>query len=295
MTSFAYLTFSILASAAVLFPVVAVGQVAGDAAEFHARVVSLYSFDLQKLTKDEKQAKSADLDKFWEAAKKDPAKTLPLLRAELKDTQNPTFFAYDGSKLLLSLSESPADRQLALKCLPRADLRGVQGGDYLLTVHGLAAKGFDTTEAAMRVLDYPDFSASIAQLGLKLEQHGSLIYMLAPMEEGRYLGPLMARLDTESDLKSQKSILMALWYAATPEAKARLERFSADQSKPDESRNYARELLGRKVPVPDAVSLPSLEKLREDRREVMKRPVSDEALIEFDQLTAKIIAKQQGN
>jgi hypothetical protein len=285
--------FFSLIFAALLFPAFAVAQVADNATEFHSRIVALYSFDPHKLTKDEMQTKSAELDKFWDAAKKEPEKTLPLLRAELKDIQNPPFFAYDGSKLLLSLSENPADQQLALKCLPRADLKGVQGTDYLTTVHRLAAKGYDSTQAALRILDYPDFSAFIAQHSLKLEQHGSLIYMLAPMEESRYLGPLMARLDTESDLKSQKSILMALWYAATPEAKARMERFSTDQSKPAESRNYAKELLGRKVPVPDAVSLPSLEKLREDRREVMKRPISDEALIEFDQLTAKIIAKQQ--
>jgi len=39
-------------------------------------------------------------------------------------------------------------------------------------------------------------------------------------------------------------------------------------------------------------SLSSAESLREERRKIMQRPISDEALIEFDQVTFKLIAKQ---
>jgi hypothetical protein len=38
--------------------------------------------------------------------------------------------------------------------------------------------------------------------------------------------------------------------------------------------------------------LSSVQSLREERRKVMQRPISDEALIEFDKLTSSLIAKQ---
>jgi hypothetical protein len=286
----AFLPLNILIA---LFPACVAAQTAGDAAEFHARVAALYSFEPHRLKPDEMDAKSNELDKFWDAAKQNPGKTLPLLRVELKNQQNSAFFAYDGSKLLLSLSNDAADQRLALQGLPRADLRGVQHTDYLRTVQWLAAKGYDTTVAAMRILDYPGFSAFIVQHALTLAQNYSLIYMLAPMEDSRYLTPLMARLDSEPDMESQKSVLLALWYTATPEATAKMERFRTDESKSKESRDYAGELLARKMSGVGSMSFSSVETLKEDRRKVMSRPISDEALAEFDHLTAKIIAKQQ--
>jgi hypothetical protein len=42
----------------------------------------------------------------------------------------------------------------------------------------------------------------------------------------------------------------------------------------------------------DSFSSPSAQSLREERRKVMHRPISDEALIEFDELTSKLIAKR---
>ena len=55
-----------------------------SAADFHSRVVELYSFEPHTLNQAEIQAKSGQLDQFWAMVKADPPNTLPLLRRELE-------------------------------------------------------------------------------------------------------------------------------------------------------------------------------------------------------------------
>lgn len=262
-----------------------------DALAFHARVVALYSFEPHKLTSEQIEAKSKVLDSFWEEVKADPKRYLPLLRNELRDGGNSAFFSYDGSKLLLAVSKERKDQTLALEAIPRADLQGVQHTDYLRTVHWFARNGFNTTKAALRILDYPDFKAFIVQHALTLGQDYSLIYMLFPMPDASYVGPLIDRLNIEDKLVSQKSILLALWYSMTPEAKAAAARFIADTSKSQDARNYAKELSERKAPLTSVLTLSTTRQLKEERQKVMYR-LSDEALYEFESLTAKLLAKQ---
>ena len=262
-----------------------------DGSAFHARVVSLYSFEPHKLTSEQIEAKSKALDVFWNEVKANPKQYLPLLRAELRDASNSPFFAYDGSKLLLGVSQDQNDRALALEAIPRADLKDLQHTDYLRTVHWLATKNLDTTKAALRILDYPDFKAFIVQHALTLGQDYSLICMLFPMPDSTFVGPLVDRLKTEQNVVSQKSILLALWYSMTPEAKAALARFVDDASKPKEARDYGRRLVARKPPASGMPALPSVEQLKMERQKAMRR-ISDEALIEFDRLTVKLLAKQ---
>ena len=262
-----------------------------DGLAFHGKVAALYSFEPHKLTSAEIEAKSKVLDGFWEEVKADPNRYLPLLREELRDGRNSAFFSYDGSKLLLTISKERNDQALALEAIPRADLHGVQHTDYLRTVHWFARNGFDTTTAALRVLDYPDFKAFIVEHALTLGQNYSLIYMLFPMPDDKYVAPLIDRLNTEENLVSQKSILLALWYAMTPEAKAAAARFIADTSKSQDARQYAKELSERKAPLTSSLTLSTASQLKAERRKVVYR-LSDEALYEFDSLTVKLLAKQ---
>jgi hypothetical protein len=92
----------------------------------------------------------------------------PALRQELGDFKNPVFFLYDGSKLLLSLSNTPADRKIALAAMARCDLRHVQAKDYFVQVHRMATLNEDTTAAAFHVLEQPKFTVYIPQHVLTL-------------------------------------------------------------------------------------------------------------------------------
>ena len=284
--------FAIRAFAALLL-IAAVPAIADPISQpdFHSKVVELYSFEPHKLASAEMQAKSGQLDQFWAMVKADPPNTLPLLRRELETPSNSAFFFYDGSKLLLALSTDRSDQALALRSIAKADLRGVQRSDYLNTVHWIASKGFDTREAAFRILAFPDFKAFIPQHALTLGQDYSLICMLFPMDETRFVSDLATALSAERSPQTQKSLLLALWYTATPAGNAAIKAFANNPDNQSEATTYATSLMERTTGL-GSFSLSSAESLREERRKVMQRPISDEALIEFDQLTAKILAKQ---
>ncbi len=260
--------------------------------DFHLKVTAIYSFEPRLLKEPELKAKSDQLDAFWSSIKENPEKNLPFLRKELTDASNSAFFSYDGARLLLSLSKEKNDQALALRAISKTDLRSVQHTDYLKNVHWFASNGFDAREAAFRILAFPDFQAFIPQHVLTLGQNYSLIYMLFPMDESRYVDDLVRLLATETNAKSQKSLLLALWYTVTPTGKAALKQFAEDSRNSAESRSYVNALITQKPSGWRTFSISSEASLREQRKDIMRRPISDEALMELDELTAKLLAKQ---
>jgi len=236
------------------------------------------------------------LDEFWNKAKAQASTTVPNLRRELGDFSNPPFFLYDGSMLLLSLSDSNADRQIALAAMAHCDLRDVQATDYFIQVHRLAGLNENTTDAALHVLDLPDFKVFIPQHSLTLGQDYVLVYLLLPTDEGFWINPALERLRREKDETAQKSLLLVLWYAQTEAADRGITAFADDRSKPAASQKYARELLNREKTVTVIQRAPGMlttdASLRQKRRERMKS-VSDEALIDLDDYTKTLMAKRR--
>ena len=263
---------------------------------FHDEINHVYNFAPHTLTTTQISARSSELDKYWDKVKANGSTYLPALRRELADYTNPPFFLYDGSMLLLSLSNTPADRKIAIAAIARCDLRDVKQDEYFRLVHKMAALGEDTTAAAFHVLEDPQFHVVVPQHALLLGQNYSLIYMLMPTDMTYWLKPAMERLRSEKDETAQKSLLLLLWYAQTESADQSLSSFAGDIKKPAPVRQYARELLHRKdsvgAPQKAAGLLSSEDSLRQKRRERMKA-VSDEALIDFDRYTAEIIAKRK--
>ncbi|MEE8443783.1 MAG: hypothetical protein V3S44_00435, partial [Alphaproteobacteria bacterium] len=268
---------------------------AAGGAEFGQHVRSLYGFSPHTLDSAQIDAKSAELDEFWSMVEKDPKRYLPLLRAELARDGNPSFFHYDGSKLLLYLSKSAGDKKLALTAIPRGDLRDIQHTDYMLTVHSLAVEGYDTSEAAFRILAYPEFSAFIVQHVLTLGQDYAFIYMLLPVKEQYYLPKALARLRRESDPVALESLLKLLWYSDTADADAAIEWASTADRLPRDVRKLAADMVEQLRKARRAAkggSAADYDTLREKRRKRM-RSVSDEALLELDEMTIRMKAMRK--
>jgi hypothetical protein len=269
---------------------------AGQSASIHQQIQQTYSFQPHLLTKQQIDQESVVLDQFWTKAKAEQSQYVPALRQELGDFKNPPFFLYDGSTLLLSLSDTPADRQIALAAMAHCDLRDVQAKDYFLQVHRMATLNEDTTAAALHVLEQPKFTVFIPQHALTLGQNYVLIYLLLPTGQDYWLQPAMDRLKIERDETSQESLLLLLWYAQTDAADQALSAFAGDASKPSPPRTYAQELVRRKDKIgltQRTQALGSSEaSLREKRRNRLKS-VSDEALIDLDDYTLMLIAKRK--
>jgi hypothetical protein len=150
----------------------------GQSASIHQQIQQTYNFQPHLLSNQQITEKSAALDQLWTRAKAEPSLYIPALRLELGDLKNPTFFFYDGSTLLLSLSDTPTDRKIALAAMARCDLRDVQAKDYFLQVHRMATLNEDTTAAAFHVLEQPKFTVFIPQHVLTLGQNYVLIYLI---------------------------------------------------------------------------------------------------------------------
>ena len=271
-------------------------SIAAQSASIHQQIQQTYDFQPHLLSNRQITEKSAALDQFWTKAKAEPSLYVPALRQELVDFKNPPFFLYDGSMLLLSLSDASADRKIAISAMARCDLRDVQTKDYFIQVHRIATLSEDTTAAAFHVLEQPNFKVFIPQHVLTLGQDYVLIYLLLPTDPDYWLQPAMDRVKVEQDQTAQKSLLLLLWYAQTDAADQALSAFAGDASKPSASRTYAQELVHRRDKIglkPRTQALGSTEtSLRQKRRERLKA-VSDEALIDLDDYTMMLLAKRK--
>ena len=265
-----------------------------DGATFHEQVLALYDFSPHTLNSEQIEAKSKLLDAFWSEQERRGEAGIQDLRLELKRSDIPSFFGYDGAKLLLSLSKTRADRALALKGIERADLRDIQWNDYFLTVHWLAVEGHDTTEAAFKILGDKTFEVFIPQHYLTLNQEMCLLYLLMPTDQKFYLAKTEERLFDEKDVTAQKSLLGLLANTATKIGDDALARFAADLRNPAESREQAQTILeainGMSAMPVIGFSLSSYESLKADQRKLFGR-VSDEALSEWHLLRIRLRSK----
>ena len=268
----------------------------GQPTSIHQQIQQVYNFQPHLLSNQQIQQKSPVLDQFWAKAKAEPSVYVPALRQELADFRNPPFFLYDGSMLLLRLSDTPADRKIALAAIAHCDLRDVQAKDYFLQVHRMATLDEDTTAVAFHVLEHRDFKVFIPQHALTLGQNYVVIYLLLPTDQDYWLRPAIARLTTERDQTAQQTLLLLLWYAQTDAADEAITAFASDVSKPSTSRSYAQKIMHIRDKVGPQqraeASRWTEASLRQKRRERL-RAVSDEALLELDDYTLMLAAKRK--
>lgn len=267
-----------------------------QSSSIHQQIQQTYNFQPHSLTSAEIQQKSGILDQFWSEAKSKSNIYIPALRQELSDFQNPPFFLYDGSTLLLSLSDTPADRKVALAAIAHSDLRDVQPKDYFYQVHRMATLNEDTSAAAFHILEQPNFKVFIPQHSLMLGQNYLLVYMLLPTNQDYWLQPAIDRLRTERNETAQESLILLLWYAQTDAADKAIATCAVETGNSSKVRAYAQQIMQRKNKVEakqriEAVALTEAS-LREKRRERLKA-VSDEALIDLDDYTMMLAAKRK--
>jgi hypothetical protein len=279
-----------MVSTVLLFVMLSIAPGSNADNDLHAKIAATYDFAPHNLDHATIDKKSAILDGFWTEVKTLGPSGLDLLRSELKRTDNPSFFYYDGAKLLLSLSKSKADMQVALNAIQRSDLRDIARADYFYTIHSFSMNGLDTTPAALRILGDPQWKTFIPQHALTLGQDYSLIYLLLPLDESQYVGYIIERLDSENELTALRSLMLLLSYTVNPPADSAIIAFAGNDSKPAQARKYARDLIKQlhlSTRSSDGIASQKFLSLKAERRVLMRR-ISDEALSEIDELTKKI-------
>jgi hypothetical protein len=261
------------------------------AAAFHAEITRLYRADrTAPERRADMQAVSDTLDTFWNRVKADKATYLPLLRAELVRPDNPPFFYFDGAELLRDASDSRADGQLALSVTERVDLSQIELSGYLIALNFYVNHGYDTRRAALRWLDLPRDTTIIVQPlphTFYYDRFEALVFSLFGMDEHRFVGDLVARLQATHDDLEIRDLLTAVWLTATPEGRAAIAAFGDDPARPEAARRFARDVLAYRGE--GAAPTQSEAELRQARREILAQPFVHDSFDRFRAITAQLV------
>jgi hypothetical protein len=204
---------------------------------------NIYSFKPSKLTDKERELKMPALDGFWEKVKSDTLKNLPMLRKELQANGHNPFFYYDGSGLLLSLTNNKADKELAIEAISKCDLDDISQKMFVMTLNGLANEGFDVTKPAVKILYEEDYSFYISQHAMMFNQGYCLTYMLVPQKNDNYVDTLTT-IFKSLKTPAQKAIVTTLWFSYTCKGDIFLKSVIENNTLDKEVREYATRIMG---------------------------------------------------
>jgi hypothetical protein len=261
------------------------------------------------MTFAEQASRATALTGLWDRFDKNRDAYRDALRIELRATGNHELLYCDGGMLLLAKSKDPDDRALGLSSIQKCSLAEIEHTPYFYTLHKLAVGGVDTFDLQTRMLSKPKYSVFIVQHALTLGQDYAFLYPFLVQDEATYVPRLVHRLRVETDPVAQKSVVRALWYAATSDAEAALRTAAVDQRLSSVARDDATRLLqgldsARRWPTNDPTlqsiyamvhaSATTSEKELRVRRKARMRSISDEALYDLDAYTALIYRTGRG-
>ncbi|HSZ33194.1 MAG TPA: hypothetical protein VK772_07775 [Puia sp.] len=177
-------------------------------------IEKVYDFSPQLLTSDQQNEKIKPLDGFWDKVKSDTAVYLPALRLELASDNHKPYFYFDGSSLLLSLSNSTSDKALAGEAISKCDIKDINNELYVRRLNGLAFDNVDITKAAIKILDIPNYSFFLTQHVMTFSREECLAYCLLPLDSRLYVDTLLEMFYAQDSL-GQETILYTLWLGYT--------------------------------------------------------------------------------
>lgn len=275
----------------------------------HSDIHKTYDFDPTSMTFDEQAKRAPSISALWGRYAKNPEKYAEALRIELRALGNRELLYCDGGMLLLNKSKDKEDQALGLTFIKKCSLAEIQQTPYFYTTHSLAMRGVDIFDLQVRILSKPKYSVFIVQHSLSLGQDYAFLYPFLVQNETLYVPKLLKRLSDEKDEIAQKSLVRALWYAATLEAEVAIRKFASEGSPASPAMEDARKLVESLDTArrwkDDNTTLKSIYssieanlmtselELRAKRRTRM-RSISDEALYDLDAYTILIYRSRRG-
>src|ERR1700722_2709331 len=179
---------------------------------------------------------------------------------------------------------------IAVDAMSRADLRDVQSPAYFYAVHSLSMKGVDTTKAALHVLDDPRFAVAVPQHAMTLDQSMTLMYLLLPVDERRWMAAAQGRFASEKDETAQKSLLLLFFYSQTKDGDSVIRSAAKDPSTSDSVRKEAQKYIDdAKRALRMKTDVKGTEVSIREARKKRLTAVSDEAIGDVQEMTARLI------
>lgn len=263
-------------------------------------ILRTYDFDPSTMSFDQQAKRAPTLSELWDRFDKSPDAYRNALRALLNQDAGSEMLYCDGGMLFLQKATQPTDRQLGLKSIKKCSLSEIQHTPYFYTMHSQALAGADTLELQFKMLTKPKYQIFIPMHALTLGQDYAFVYPLLVQDETKYVNRLIEKTKTEKDATALNTLLLALYYAAVPDAEATIDSIAESKTLPVEVHERAKLIQSRIVEARKtdpkkvhewikqnevAIAPNATEKdLRDGRRKRM-RAISDEALMELDLYT----------
>lgn len=214
------------------------------AQSFHDEVLKVYNFAPHELTDEQEKGYMVRVDGFFNKVVKHKAELLGSLRAELRRADNPPYFYFDAGFLLMELSKSEEDLQLAADALAKTDLRDFSTKFYLEHLLSLSDAGADATEAALHILDDPSFRLIIAEPAAELNRCDCMKFVLLRYKPEVYVMKLIARYYASDSLAVKKAVVELLFYSCCCTADGFINALQFNTGEPADVRKTAADFAG---------------------------------------------------
>lgn len=225
-----------------LIPIIAVGQAVTSCAQFNGVLKATYNFKPSKLTEARRDAKSAEMDKFWAMVKANRGVLLPCLTAALESPDADQWFRFDGSNLLVSLDPSSRSKALQVAGHTQVDLNDVNLQIWVSTLAQRGVEGFNISDAATRWLHHPNAGYIIPLHGLFEVKHlEGAMFLFGSMDESQAT-PALLKIVEQSKGQTREYAVWILMSQATPESLRALKQMDTS-SLSGATRNGLRKLL----------------------------------------------------
>ncbi|WP_078349522.1 hypothetical protein [Mucilaginibacter pedocola] len=136
-----------------------------------------YGFKPNTLNDKQTDAKSAQLDKFWDLAKTDPAAALPCLKEMVLAENNDPYFCFDAATLILTLDKKEEYLDAVLASVKKTDLNNIQGEPYLNVSFLLGNKGKDIAPLAEKLISTPKVHVYLAMHAIDLSAIDASLFL----------------------------------------------------------------------------------------------------------------------
>ena len=188
----------------------------GQCNEFQQTIRKTYDFNPGLMNEAQVKEQSAKLDIFWSHVRQSRTTLVPCLRKALAEDTSDSFFAIDGSMLLVDLDPSRASKALQVRKFISANLDGTDLEYWVRTMARRGVEGFDTSEAGAKWLAYPKAKYSLSMHGgYPVDAFTGAVFIFGSMDED-FATPVLLRIVNQVGHPERDSALAILMSLATP-------------------------------------------------------------------------------
>ncbi|MEJ7848841.1 MAG: hypothetical protein WKF92_12215 [Pyrinomonadaceae bacterium] len=200
--------------------------------ELTAIIDKTYGFKPSKLTAEQIDAKSAEMDKVWNLIGNNSKELLPCLRAEINRRNGDSFFRFNASNLLYKHDQSHETKKLMIETYAGADLADINLRYWLPYMAAFGKEGLDVTKPAEAWLRFPKSIYYLPQHGTRPVDKGTgALALLGSMDES-VATPALAKLVGEENTDFRSIAIWLLVNQATIESDREVRALSSKLPKP---------------------------------------------------------------